>query len=86
MVLLGHLPRRAIVMDPVDRIPTLVDSDEPYHIFRQAVAQAGLHVRVLSDGKEAAAEGGDEQKQRPLLLAFALDPEQLQRLPAGGPL
>lgn len=80
MVLLGHLPRRAIVPEKGTRIPTLVDDDKPYHKFMAAVAAAGLHVRLLSDGKEPGAGGAAQQ--RPLLLALALDPAQLERLPA----
>ena len=78
MVLLGHLPRRAIVMNE-DGIPTLAGSDEPYHLFRAAAEAAGLLVRVLSDG--GAGGGQAAQQQRPLLLALALDPAQLLRLP-----
>lgn len=86
--MLGHLPRRAIVLQ--DGIPTLVNDDEPYHAFRAAAEAAGLHVRVLSDGRAdtaAGAEGessGGEGKQQPLLLAFALDPAQLPALPCVG--
>jgi hypothetical protein len=66
-----------------DGIPTLVANDEPYHIFRAAAERSGLHCRVLSDGKASpgAAEGSAQAKQQPLLLAFALDLEQLPRLP-----
>ncbi|GAB4822154.1 hypothetical protein N2152v2_009200 [Parachlorella kessleri] len=74
VILLGHLPRRAIIMER--GIPTLVEIDEPYNVFRIEAEKAGLHCRVLSDG-----QGGGLNKRQPMLLACALDPSKLGDLP-----
>ncbi|KAL4424743.1 hypothetical protein ABPG77_000086 [Micractinium sp. CCAP 211/92] len=83
VALIGHQVRRAVVLDPVTRLPRLEDSDEPLERFKAGCAAQGLAVRLL--GSRHTCSNVDTDPMMLLAVGWAGAVEALDRLPEPAP-